>query len=70
MDPSVLLIAVLLGMWSPAQDLRFSEFFEPTPRSLQPSAKLLALDGHRVRLAGWMVLSEEPPLGEIGRAHV
>jgi hypothetical protein len=64
MDPSVLAIALtLLGSLPPARDLYFREFFEPTPRELRPSGKLLSLEGHRVRLAGFMVRSEEPPTG-------
>jgi len=58
-----LLMAVLLGPWLPAQDLAFREFFDPTPRELRPSARLLSLEGRRVRLAGFMARSEEPPSG-------
>ena len=64
MDPSALLIALLLlGPLVPAQDLAFRELFEPTPRELRPSEKLVSLQGQRVRLAGFMVLSEDPPTG-------
>ncbi|HXK11192.1 MAG TPA: hypothetical protein VMT70_16215 [Vicinamibacteria bacterium] len=64
MDSSALLIALLwLGAWLPVQDLAFHEFFEPTPRELRPSARLLSLAGRRVRLVGFMVRSEEPPRG-------
>ena len=43
--------------------LAFSEFFVPSPTALQPSPKLLALGGKRVRLDGYMVKMEEPLLG-------
>jgi hypothetical protein len=38
----------------PAAPLSFRDFFEPTPRELKPSTKLLSLDGKRVRLIGFM----------------
>ena len=39
--------------------MAFSEFFVPSPTALEPSAKLLALSGKRVRLTGYMVKMEE-----------
>jgi hypothetical protein len=64
MDWSALLMAlVLLAPLVPAQELAFREFFEPTPRELRPSEKLVSLRGQRVRLAGFMVRSEDPPAG-------
>ena len=63
MDSSALLVALILGLWPPAQDLAFREFFEPTARELRPTPKLQSLQGRRVRLLGFMVLSEQPPLG-------
>jgi len=39
--------------------LAFSEFFVPSSTALQPSPKLLALSGKRVRLDGYMVKTEE-----------
>ena len=64
MGSSALLIALLLlGPGVPAHDLAFREFFEPTPRELRPSEKLVSLQGQRVRLAGFMVRSEDPPTG-------
>jgi hypothetical protein len=64
MDPSALLIALaLLTPQPPAQELSFREFFEPTPRELRPSGKLVSLQGQRVRLAGFMARSEDPPTG-------
>ena len=39
--------------------LAFSEFFVPSPTALQLSPKLLALNGKRVRLDGYMVKMEE-----------
>jgi len=47
----------------PATPLAFSEFFEPAPGELKASAKLLGLDGRRVRLVGFMAQMEEPPDG-------
>lgn len=46
----------------PAQALRFSDFFvSPVgPRGLEPTPKLLALRGRRVRIEGYMVEEEEP----------
>jgi hypothetical protein len=38
----------------PAATLSFHDFFEPTPRELKPSAKLVSLNGKRVRLVGFM----------------
>jgi hypothetical protein len=45
--------------------LRFEEFFaRPVgPRGLEPSAELLALDGARVRMFGYMVLRDSSPAG-------
>jgi hypothetical protein len=39
---------------SAATPLSFRDFFEPTPRELKPSAKLVSLNGKRVRLVGFM----------------
>jgi hypothetical protein len=47
----------------PAISLAFHDFFEPTPRELKPSAKLLALNGQRVRIIGFMAHLEEPIRG-------
>jgi hypothetical protein len=64
MDWSALLTAlVLLAPLVPAQELAFREFFEPTSGELRPSEKLVSLRGQRVRLAGFMVRSEDPPTG-------
>jgi hypothetical protein len=38
----------------PANPLSFRDFFEPTPRELKPSVKLVSLNGKRVRLIGFM----------------
>ena len=49
---------------SPAgEPLEFREFFVPKARALEPSARLLTLNGHRVRLVGFMALMESPPKG-------
>ena len=47
----------------PATPLAFNEFFEPAPGELKASAKLLGLNGQRVRLVGFMAQMEEPPDG-------
>ena len=46
-------------------DLKFREFFRLPigPRGLEPSPKLLSLDGKRVRLIGYMVRAELPAVG-------
>jgi hypothetical protein len=38
----------------PATTITFREFFEPSPRELKPSRKLLSLDGKRIRIVGYM----------------
>lgn len=50
-----------------AVELRFAELFaRPVgPKGLQPSAKLLALDGQRVRMVGYMVAAELPTPGSL-----
>jgi len=56
--------AILLGASSAKiTDLSFSEFFEYGPRELKPSATLLSLNGHRVRMVGFMAQMEMPPEG-------
>lgn len=47
-------------------DIKFGEFFKMPfgPKGLEPTAKLLSLDGKRVRLIGYMVHPEEPMPGE------
>jgi len=57
------LALTLLGAPSAPTDLAFRDFFEPTPRELRPSARLLSLDGQRVRIVGYMARTEEPPTG-------
>jgi hypothetical protein len=46
-------------------DLKFNEFFAlPVgPLGLEPTEKLRSLDGQRVRLCGYMVRQEKPPVG-------
>jgi len=48
---------------SSAAPLSFREFFEPSPQDLKPSARLLSLNGRRVRLVGYMAQMDEPPEG-------
>jgi len=58
-----LVLLMLLALGPPVENLGFREFFEPTSRELRPSARLLSLQGHRVRLVGFIVRSEVPPTG-------
>jgi hypothetical protein len=46
-----------------ATPLSFQEMFESSPRELVPTAKLLSLQGKRVRLVGHMARMESPPSG-------
>src|SRR5262245_28211808 len=48
-----------------AETLAFSDFFvRPVgPRGLEPTARLLGLDGKRVRIAGYVVEESEPSAG-------
>lgn len=48
---------------SPAENLSFHDFFEPSAKTLKPTAKLLSLNGKRVRLVGFMAYMEQPQLG-------
>lgn len=67
MSKSLLLSLLLLCLAGcvtapPAPELRFSDFFvRPAgPRGLEPTEKLLALQGRRVRVRGYVVAEEEP----------
>ena len=58
----LVLLGSVLGAVSaaaPPTSLLFSDFFVPSATELQPSPKLLALSGKRVRLSGYMVKTEE-----------
>ncbi|MDD5033871.1 MAG: hypothetical protein PHE55_03865 [Methylococcaceae bacterium] len=46
-------------------DIKFKEFFKMPigPRGLEPTEKLLSLNGKRVRIFGYMVNAEEPSPG-------
>ena len=55
-------LTVILSAADPAA-LAFSDFFRPVSARLQPSDKLLALDGQRVRIQGFMARMEEGPAG-------
>ena len=48
-------------------ELRFSEMFQRPvgPKGLEPSARLLALDGLTVRLVGYMASAEVPMVGRL-----
>ena len=43
--------------------LSFQDLFQNSPRELVPTAKLLSLQGKRVRLVGHMARMESPPKG-------
>lgn len=47
------------------QSLRFENFFRRPvgPHGLEPTEELLAMDGRRVRMFGYMVLHDSPPPG-------
>ncbi len=47
----------------PITKLEFREFLDAAPNELKPSAKLLSLQGQRVRLVGFMAQMEERPNG-------
>src|SRR5499426_1185991 len=51
------------GSESKAASIEFREFFEANASELKPSAKLLSLNGRRVRLIGFMAQMEQPPSG-------
>jgi hypothetical protein len=55
-------LAVVVAAADPAP-LAFSEYFRTGNARLEPSAKLLSLDGQRVRLTGFMAHMEEGPEG-------
>ncbi len=72
MHAPALALAVTLAASSPAPahppvaeatPLSFREFFDPSPRELTPSARLLELNGKRVKLVGFMAKMELPPRG-------
>lgn len=51
--------------WTSTEELKFSDFFKlPVgPKGLEPTPRLLSLDGKRVRVTGYMVQEEEPQPG-------
>lgn len=53
-------------------ELQFADFFQRPvgPRGLEPTPTLLALDGKRVRISGYMVSEEEPSPGAFMLAPV
>ena len=55
--------AVQAAAPTPPVPLSFSEMLVPSPTALQPSPKLLAMNGKRVRLSGYMVKTAESLLG-------
>ena len=55
-------LAVVVAAADPAP-LAFSEYFRAGSARLEPSAKLLALDGQHVRLTGFMAHMEDGPSG-------
>jgi hypothetical protein len=48
---------------TPPEPLSFREFFEPSPQALQPTARLLGLQGKPVRLVAYMARMEALPKG-------
>lgn len=50
-----------------ATDLKFRDFFKMPvgPRGLQPTEKLLELNGKRVRIVGYMAMQEQPAAGTL-----
>ena len=58
----VLALAEFLAAVDPAP-LAFKDFFRPDAGRLQPSERLLALDGQRVRIQGFMARMEDGPAG-------
>jgi hypothetical protein len=46
-------------------DIKFREFFKMPigPQGLEPTEKLISLNGKQVRIVGYMVNAEEPPAG-------
>jgi hypothetical protein len=59
---AVAALAMAVSAAEPA-NLAFSEYFRTGTARLEPSAKLLALDGKRVRITGFMARMEEAPAG-------
>jgi len=49
----------------PPEEIKFAEFFDPAPasRGLKPSARLLELEGKRIKMVGFMAQMEVPPKG-------
>ena len=62
---AVLLLAPDVKPTPPPEAIAFSQFFDPAPsrRGLKPSARLLSLEGRRVRIVGFMAQMEMPPKG-------
>jgi len=54
-------LALFLAMAAPAR-LSFADLFD-AGETLKPSARVLSLDGHRVRIEGFMAHLELPPQG-------
>jgi hypothetical protein len=59
---AVAALAVAVAAAEPAP-LAFSEYFRTGSARLEPSAKLIALDGQRVRVTGFMAHMEDGPSG-------
>ena len=65
--PALAVAGVLPAPPAGVAELRFNEMFQRPvgPRGLEPSARLLALDGLTVRLVGYMASSELPMTGRL-----
>ena len=65
--PALAVVGVLPAPPAGVAELRFSEMFQRPvgPKGLEPSARLLALDGLAVRLVGYMASTEVPMAGRL-----
>jgi hypothetical protein len=67
--------AVVQNLGAPPEgvtDLRFRDFIRMPvgPKGLEPSVRLLSLDGKRVRLVGYMAHQEQPTANQFILAHL
>jgi hypothetical protein len=67
MKHSILVLAIWAGAAAAQTDLRFNEFYRLPigPRGLEPSRKLLSLEGQSVRMVGYRVPMAEATPGLI-----
>jgi hypothetical protein len=62
-DERPIALGVRAGRAQPAVALSFADLLEPDPAVLRPSARVLSLDGRRVRLVGFMARMTAVPHG-------